>query len=493
MWETRCLPRQRSRAVDDKAVYLILWLFEYERQVSVASIIVPKCSGEDPMKSDQYWRAALGELEIQMSQASFYTWFRNTKLVAYEDNVFVVGVETGFIKDWLDGRMHSTVERTLAGIVGHKTSVSFVVWPDSSCAPTANEVALSDTTKAPGRPQTTLNMRLLSLESFVSGPESLLAHAASQAVSEHPNPVQSPLFIYGDVGLGKTHLLSGIKRACTAKAVSVHMLAAESFTNELISAIRGGSGEMFREKYRSCDTLLVDDIHFFLGKKSSTEELIHTIDEMHERNRQVVLSSNLSLKSLSGLGRRLCSRIEAGLVVQITKPSTKVRKKILRSKASDQSLAISDDVVSYLAENIQTNVRALEGVIHHLSARARLLGQPVSLDSARLATEHVSGRAASSASVTSENIIEAVASEFNVTPDELCSKSRARRLAVPRQLAMLLLQDTVGCSLSQIGTLLGGRDHSTARYSCEKARNLLSRDSTFRAKADDVLQLINNK
>ena len=275
------------------------------------------------------------------------------------------------------------------------------------------------------------------------------------------------------------------------------MLAAESFTNELVSAIRGGDGEMFREKYRSCDILLVDDIQFFLGKKSSTEELIHTIDEMHGRNRQVVLASNLSLKSLSGLGRRLCSRIEAGLVVQITKPSTKVRKKILRSKASDHSLEISDEVVSCLSENIHTNVRALEGVIHHLSARARLLGQPITLDSARLATEHVSGRTASSASatssVTSEHIIEAVASEFNVTPDELCSKSRARRLTVPRQLAMLLLQDTVGCSLSQIGSLLGGRDHSTAKYSCDKARNLLSQDDNFRAKADDVLQFITNK
>ena len=449
------------------------------------------------MKAEQYWRAALGELEIQLSQASYYTWFRNTKLIAYEDNVFVVGVETGFIKDWLDGRMRNTVERTLAGIVGHKTSVSFVVWPDPGCAPTANEVALSDATKSPAGPQVTLNKRLLSLENFVSGPESLLAHAASQAISEQLNPVQSPLFIYGGVGLGKTHLLSGIRRACGAKGVHAHMLAAESFTNELVSAIRGGNGEMFREKYRSCDILLVDDIHFFLGKKSSTEELIHTIDEMHGRNRQVVLTSNLSLKSLSGLGRRLCSRIEAGLVVQITKPSTKVRKKILRSKASDHSLEISDEVFSYLAENIHTNVRALEGVIHHLSARARLLGQPVSLDSARLATENVSGHTASStsvtSSVTSENIIEAVASEFNVTPDELCSKSRARRITVPRQLAMLLLQDTVGCSLSQIGSLLGGRDHSTAKYSCDKARNLLSHDDNFRAKADEVIQFITNK
>ncbi len=443
------------------------------------------------MKAEQTWRAVLGELEMQMSQASFNTWLRDSKLIAFEDNVFVVGVESGFIKDWLQGRMRNTVERTLVGIVGQETEVSFVVWPESDPIGPSSKIVLPDIVEKTSPSLDVSSKRTMTLENFVSGPENLLAHAASQAISEQLNPAQSPLFIYGDVGLGKTHLLSGIKKGCDTKGFQVHMLAAEAFTNELISAIKTGSGSLFRDKYRSCDVLLVDDIQFFLGKKSSVEELVHTIDQIHARNRQIVLASNLSLKSLSGLGRSLCSRIEAGLVVQISKPSTETRKKILRSKASSFSLDLSEDVVSYLAESLQSNVRALEGVINHLSARARLLGQPVSLTAARQATEHVSGHKASSPSMSSEHIIEAVATEFNVTPSELCSKSRARRLTVPRQLAMLLLKDTAGCSLSQIGSLLGGRDHTTARYSCEKARVLLSSDDGFRAKADEVILAIN--
>ena len=231
------------------------------------------------MKAEQIWRAVLGELEMQMSQASFNTWLRDSKLIAFEDNVFVVGVESGFIKDWLQGRMRNTVERTLVGIVGQETEVSFVVWPESDPIGPSSKIVLPDIAEKTSLSLDVSSKRTMTLESFVSGPENLLAHAASQAISEQLNPAQSPLFIYGDVGLGKTHLLSGIKKGCVTKGFQVHMLAAEAFTNELISAIKTGSGSLFRDKYRSCDVLLVDDIQFFLGKKSSVEELVHTIDQ----------------------------------------------------------------------------------------------------------------------------------------------------------------------------------------------------------------------
>lgn len=444
------------------------------------------------MKAEQYWRAVLGELELQMSQASFDTWLRDTSLIAFEDNVFVVGVESGFIKDWLDSRLRVTVERTLAGIVRHETSVSFVVWPDSGTSASYSEELFEEGISTQNTRQTTSIERLRSLDNFVSGPESLLAHAASQVVSDRPDLAQSPLFIYGDVGLGKTHLLSGITKACEEKGLSVQMLAAESFTNELVFSIRSSGAELFREKYRSYDILLVDDIQFFVGKKSSTEELLHTIDQLHTRNCQVVLTSNLSLKSLAALGNRLCSRIEAGLVVQITRPSNETRRKILWSKASDQSLDITEDVVSYLAKNIKTSVRALEGAIHHLSACSRLLGQPASLSSASAAVQQASGYMGAPNPVSSDRIIEVVATEFKITAGELCSKSRTRRLTVPRQLAMLLLKDTAGCSLSEIGALMGGRDHSTARYGCSRAREMLSCNDSFKSKADDIRKVINN-
>ena len=444
------------------------------------------------MKSGQCWRAMLGELELQMSQASFDTWLRDTHLITFEDNVFIVGVESGFVKGWLDSRLRVTVERTLAGIVGHETSVSFVVWPDSGASDSSNKELFPDSISTPKNRQAVAIERLRTLDNFVSGPESRLAHAASQAVSERFDQAQSPLFIYGDVGLGKTHLLSGITKASEEQGLSVQMLAAESFTNELVFSIRSSGAEMFREKYRSCDVLLVDDIQFFVGKKSSAEELLHTIDQMHTRFRQVVLTSNISLTSLVALGHRLCSRIEAGLVVQITRPSYETRRKILWSKASERGLEITEDVVAYLAENIKTNVRALEGAIHHISARSRLLGQPASLSSASTAVQQASEYVgASNNPASSEHIIKVVANEFKVTVGDLCSKSRTRRLTMPRQLAMLLLKDTAGCSLSEIGTLMGGRDHSTARYGCDKAREMLTCNDGFRSKADDIRNLIN--
>ena len=445
------------------------------------------------MNSDQHWRAVLGELELQMSQASFDTWLRDSRLVAFEDNVFIVGVDSGFIKDWLDTRLRVTVERTLVGIVGRKTSVSFVVWPESGEAiDTPNKPILPDVIASKNKnQQAALKEHLCSLDNFVVGPENRLAHAASKAVSEKFDPAQSPLFLYGDVGLGKTHLLSGIKNACEEQGLNVQMLAAENFTNELVFSIRSGGAEMFREKYRSCDVLLVDDIQFFVGKKSSSEELLHTIDQMHSSNLQVVLTSNISLDSLIPLGRRLCSRIEAGLVVQITRPSYKTRKKIVWSKASTRGLDVTEDVVVYLAENIRSSVRALEGAVNHLDARSRLLGQPASLSSASAATRQAVGPMSSSTSATSDHIIKIVASEFKVTSGELRGKSRARRFTAPRQLAMLLLKDTVGCSLSEIGALMGGRDHTTARYGCSKARELLSCDDIFKSRADDIRKIIN--
>ena len=237
------------------------------------------------MKAEQTWRAVLGELEMQMSQASFSTWLRDSKLIAFEDNIFVVGVESGFIKDWLDGRMRSTVERTLAGIVGQETSVSFVVWPEPAAPGPSSKLNLPDRAEETSPTQIVSSKRFLSLENFVSGPENLLALAASQTISEQLHPTQSPLFIYGDIGLGKTHLLSGIKHACDTKGLRAHMMTAEGFTNELVSSIKAGEGDLFRDKYRQCDILLIDDIQFFLGKKSSAEELVLSLIHISEPTR----------------------------------------------------------------------------------------------------------------------------------------------------------------------------------------------------------------
>jgi chromosomal replication initiator protein len=440
------------------------------------------------VRPEKVWRAALGELQLQVSRSTFDTWLRDARLVSCEESEYIIGVDSGFARDWLDAHMRNTVERTVGGIGGGAATVSFVVWPQDPATtsgetplfPAAPDKDVSRQTRAPAPRR--------SFDDFVVGTGNRMANAAALAVAERPWPGHNPLVLYGGVGLGKTHLLLAIAHECERSGRNALLVTAEDFTNELVAAIRAHTTDSFREKYRTASVLLVDDIQFFVGKKSSRDEFLHTLSARCAGNRQVVLASDQPPEGLAALGPRLCSRLGSGLTTEISPPGASLRAEILRSKAAALAESLPDEVVDFLAEHAGNHVRALEGALHRLMAQARVLGRPVDLTSAAdCIGRQITGAAPAA---PSDRVIAAVANRFRLTPRELCGKSRSRRVTVPRQLAMQLLREQGDRSLAEIGGLLGGRDHSTVRHGCARARALLSNDAELRSHAEWLRNLL---
>ncbi|MDY6876270.1 MAG: chromosomal replication initiator protein DnaA [Chloroflexota bacterium] len=444
------------------------------------------------MKSDHIWSAALGELELQMTQATFDTWLRDSRLLKYEEGVFVIAVKSGYAKDWLEHRLLAIVKRTLARLTGRTVGVRFVVWNKESQqqddvpllnlpTPDSAQVVGMQSPRPYSSP-TSLNPRY-TFDSFVVGPGNRLAHAASMAVTENPAGAYNPFFIYGGVGLGKTHLLHAIGHDCQTQGMRVLYVSSEEFTNDLIEAIRSRTTDSFREKYRTTDVLLVDDIQFIAGKESTQEEFFHTFNTLHGAVKQIVISSDRAPKAMVTLEERLCSRFEWGLIADIQPPDLETRIAILRSKSVTCNVSVPDEILVLIASQIQSNIRELEGALTRVLALSKLTHQPL--------TPEVAGTALSSllprrSKLTPDQIVEAVALHFSVKINALQGRSRSRAIARPRQIAMYLIREETGASLPQIGATLGGRDHTTILYGCERIADLIEEDAGIRR---DVLTL----
>jgi chromosomal replication initiator protein len=438
------------------------------------------------MKREQVWSAALGELQMQMTKATFDTWLRESKLLKSEDGLFVVGVKNGYAKDWLENRLLTTIKRTLARLVGRTVDVKFVVWTrdmrqsdDVSLlnVPAPDPPPAYGTPSAPPLPPpTSLNPRY-TFDNFVVGPANRLAHAASMAVTENPSGAYNPLFVYGGVGLGKTHLLHAIGHACYAEALHVLYISSEEFTNDLIEAIRSHTTDAFREKYRTVDILLIDDIQFIAGKERTQEEFFHTFNTLHSTGKQIVISSDRPPKALSTLEERLCSRFEWGLITDIQPPDLETRTAILRDKAVPYGLLVPDEILDLIASRIHSNIRELEGALNQVLAMARLTHEPLTLEVAESALSNLIPQRSQ---LTSEQIMEQVASHFGIEIAALQGRGRSRTVARPRQIAMYLIREETGESLPRIGALLGGRDHTTILYGCERISDLMDEDADTR-------------
>lgn len=436
------------------------------------------------MKPDQVWQAALGELQLQLTKSTYDTWLRDTSLLSHEDGLFVIGVETAYAKDWLENRLLSTIKRTLTGITGKAVEVKFTVWINEAAenepSPSPAEI-LSATPKA--EPYYSDNLSSLRLnakyvfETFVVGPSNRLAHAAALASSENPGRAYNPLFLYGGVGLGKTHLLQAIGNKCVAANLNVLYVSAEQFTNDLINSIRSHTTESFREKYRTIDVLLIDDIQFIAGKESTQEEFFHTFNALHGQTKQVVISSDRSPKSLVTLEERLRSRFEWGLTADIQPPDFETRTAILRAKAEGMNRNIPHEIIDLIARRVQSNIRELEGALNKVCAYTEMLGQPLTLDTASTAIADLLPRRHSLSAV---QILTAVAAFYNVNLDDIIGRDRSKDISTPRQMAMYLVREETDASLPEIGTLLGGRDHTTVMHGCEKISNLIETDESTR-------------
>jgi chromosomal replication initiator protein len=429
------------------------------------------------MNAERHWQAALGQLQMELPRAAYDTWVRDAEYLAYEDSTFIIGARNAYARDWLEDRLLATVKRVLTGILGKTVDIRFVVWQGDPQEESI-EPALPFQQLEPAAQQTvpSLNKRY-TFDTFVVGAGNRLAHAAAQAVAESPARAYNPLFLYGGVGLGKTHLLHAVGHACIEAGLNVLYVSSEEFTNDLVNAIRAHNTALFRERYRRIDVLLIDDIQFIAGKESTQEEFFHTFNTLHGQDKQLVISSDRPPRSMVTLEERLRSRFEWGLTADIQAPDFETRLAILRSKAERAGRQVDDEILGAIAQRVQSNIRELEGALTRVLAYADLSGQTLTLALVDMALGELSAR---SGSVTAEVIIAAVAQRYNLDEDQLISRNRSKEIAFARQVAMYLIREETATSLPKIGDALGGRDHSTILYGCGKINEQLETNEALR-------------
>ena len=455
------------------------------------------------------WQTLLSDLALQMPPASYNTWVRDTWVVGYEDGEFLIGIPNAYARDWLENRLRNKIKRALSTLVQRSVQVNFRVCPrpvadlpnakptplydaplDEPIVP-QEKVSHQEKANAPekvlkekpsvvtvygGSSGSHLNAQH-TFETFVVGNHNKLAHAAAEAVAEKPGQSFNPLFIYGGVGLGKTHLLHAIGNRAQQLGYQMLYCSSEQFTNELIGAIRNQSTEQFRNKYREVDILLIDDIQFIGGKESTQEEFFHTFNHLHAVGRQVVLSSDRPPKALATLEERLRSRFEGGLQTDISQPDYETRVAILLSKATRMGVRLDPGVLAMVAERVDSNVRELEGALNRLIMQARLANTSLTVG---VAASILNNLAPTRTPCTPGAVVRIVAEHFRLTADDLTGRKRTKEIAYARQIAMYLLREENGLSLPATGEQLGGRDHSTVRYGVEQVMNELERDEDLR-------------
>lgn len=442
------------------------------------------------MNAQQAWQATLGQLQSEMSKAAFDTWVRSAELVSSDNNTFTVGVQNAYARDWLESRLSSTVTRMVSGYLSCDQDVRFVVYnkdyPEAHLAP--EETTAQQSLPEP-RTASPFNSRYI-FDSFVVGSSNRLAHAACMAVAENPAHAYNPLFLYGGVGLGKTHMLHAIGNMAHQQGLQVLYVSSEEFTNNLINAIRAHDTAAFREKYRSIDVLLIDDIQFIAGKESTQEEFFHTFNTLHQQEKQIVITSDRPPKAMVTLEERLRSRFEWGLIVDIQPPDLETRIAILRSKAERAGRSVPPEILSSIASQVQSNIRELEGALTRVLAFADLSGKTLSMDLVDVALADLLPQRRT---LEPRQVVAVVADAFGVTMDQMLGRDRSREIALPRQVAMYLLREVSNVSLPQIGETLGGRDHTTVMYACDKVADLLESDDRLRRQVVQIREQLYNR
>lgn len=441
------------------------------------------------MNSQQAWQAAVGQLQMEMSKAAFDTWVRSAELVNHREDAFTIGVPNAYARDWLESRLSTTVTGLLTGIMGRPQTVRFIVWHREYENEEESEPGMERDERG-GRgglinneqthenaPRSTVMNPRYTFENFVVGASNRLAHAACMAVAENPARAYNPLFLYGGVGLGKTHLLHAIGNSAARRGLQVLYVSSEEFTNDLINAIRTHNTPAFRERYRRIDVLLIDDIQFIAGKESTQEEFFHTFNTLHGQDKQLVISSDRPPKAMVTLEERLRSRFEWGLTADIQPPDLETRIAILRSKADRNGREVPVEILETIARLVQSNIRELEGALTRVLAFADLSGHGLSQPLVQTALADLLPQRGT---LEPMQVLQAVANVYGLSPEELLGRSRSRDVALPRQVAMYLIREEVNASLPQIGEALGGRDHTTVMYACEKVADMIERDDRLR-------------
>jgi chromosomal replication initiator protein len=442
------------------------------------------------MDAHQLWQATLGRLQLSLDKPAYDTWVSPTHSISYEDGVLVVGVRSAYAKDWLDNRLYAVIQRTATEVAGRTISVRFIVRRNGpGAAQEVEAVEMLDLPQAPplapalGEGESTrLNPRY-TFSNFIVGQSNRLAHAGCLAVAERPGLDYNPLFIYGGVGLGKTHLLHAVGNAVAQSNLRTLYVSAETFANELINGIRTRTTEEFRAKYRTIDVLLLDDVQFLIGKERTQEEFFHTFNDLYQVNRQIVLSSDRPPKAFVGLEERLRSRFEWGLTADVQFPDLETRMAILAAKAEALRVTLPQEVIEFVAQEVQSNIRELEGALTRVLALARTMGYSFTVQTAQRA---LGGLQRPAANVTVEHILAQVGAYYSIDVEELVGKRRTRDVAIARQVAMYLTRDLTEMSLPQIGEAIGGRDHTTVMHGVNKVTALFEKDDNMRRQVLEI-------
>lgn len=447
------------------------------------------------MDYNETWRNALGELQVTLSRANFETWFKNTFIMEFNKGVFTIGVPTFFVEDWLKKKYLKEIFKALEN--QSEDPIQLVKF--KIAAPSPNQVIKFEKNKVIHIPvdkptlkspvvevqaltQTTTLNNSYKFDNFVVGSSNQLAHAAALAVAKNPGTAYNPLYIYGDSGLGKTHLMQAIGNEFLSKNPDKCLLyvSSETFINEYIAAVKTGSGKAkdFKDRYRNVDLLLIDDIQFLSNKEGTQEEFFHTFNHLHQNNKQVVLTSDCFPKAIKGLEVRLQTRFEGGMVADISQPDIETRQAILQEKAKIYSTPIDDEIIYYIAENVKSSIRELEGVLIKIMAACELTGSPLTLEEASIILGDTIAK--KSQAITPELIIREVHKYYQIPIEDLLGKKRTKEIVAPRQVTMYLLRHEASLSYPEIGKEMGGKDHSTIMHGCKKIEAEVSKNQKIK-------------
>ena len=452
------------------------------------------------MDYEKMWKDALVEIELNVSRANFSTWFKNTNIRDLENGIVFLNVPSGFVKEWLANKYHKFIIKALRNVYPAIRNIEYCI-----ISQTISSAKIEETKFKSAQPiseeqlgfnefyidkEANLNPKY-TFDSFIVGSFNDVAHAAALAVTKNPGSVYNPLFVYGGVGLGKTHLLQAIgnKMKENSPNVKVHYLTSEKFASEFINSIQNKDIHLFKEKYRKYNLLIVDDIQFFANKLKIQEEFFHIFNTLYERNNQLVFSSDKSPKQIAGLEERLRSRFEGGMMVDISPPEFEARLAILRAKAEIKGFPISDDILELIASTIQENIRELEGALNSIIGQVRIRGRILNIQDAK---EILKKNIKPLKTLTIGQVIKIIADFYSIDEKNLFKKTRKKEIVKPRQIAMYLLREDLNTSYPYIGQKFGQRDHTTVIHAYRKISEVIKTDEKIKQEINDIRNLLYN-
>jgi len=441
------------------------------------------------------WSESTKIIKEKISKQNFDTWIKPIKIISLEESRAGLSVPNKFFRDWLVENYFTIISEAVANVAGAPVSVNFIIQKSEQIPEEPHEttVSMSEPTTPVPRTHSSLNPNY-SFERFIVGVSNQFAHAAARSVAEHPAHNYNPLFIYGGVGLGKTHLVNaiGLLTAALYPKKNVLYVSAEEFMNELINSIRYDKMPEFREKYRKIDSLLIDDIQFIAGKERTQEEFFHTFNTLHDSGKQIVVTSDKFPKEIQNLEARLRSRFEWGLIADIQPPEIETRIAIIEKKAAENNIILSGDVIHYIALVADSNIRELEGILTRIAAYASLTGSEITIDTVkdivRKLLKHVKKQ-----DITIDDIVKTVALKFGVKVTDIKSQKKTKDLVLSRQISMFLARKLTESSFPDIGTKIGGRDHSTVIYANNKIKKVIEKDFQIKKSIDEIEEKLQTK